>query len=321
MSWVTIIWSMIAAVCVTLAGIYLLVWRRNHSTWANLLFSITALASAGFAFCELSMMRAETPGAFGTALRWGQVCIWLWTVSFVGFMWYYLQAGRAWLAWANCGLRTLTLLPNFLFGQNLNYREITALRHIRFLGESIAVAKGVPNPWMLVGQLSVVSLAIFVGDASVTAWRRGDRRKALMVGGSVVFFLLVGGTESALVFWGRIQAPVTVSLPFMGLVMVMGYELSRDVFRASQLVGELKESKDGLRENEQRMSLAVDAANLGIWIRDLVRNEIWASDKWRELFGFTPSEPLDLESILQKLHPDDREALQTGSGEGNRGRR
>jgi ABC-type uncharacterized transport system substrate-binding protein len=45
-----------------------------------------------------------------------------------------------------------------------------------------------------------------------------------------------------------------------------------------------------VRENEQRMSLAVDAANFGIWIRDLARNEIWASDKWRELFGFTPAE-------------------------------
>ena len=79
---------------------------------------------------------------------------------------------------------------------------------------------------MLVGQLSVVSLAIFVGDASVTAWRRGERRKALMVGGSVVLFLLVGGTESALVFWGKIHAPLTVSLPFMGMVIAMGYELS-----------------------------------------------------------------------------------------------
>jgi PAS domain S-box-containing protein len=64
-----------------------------------------------------------------------------------------------------------------------------------------------------------------------------------------------------------------------------------------------------VRENEQRMSLAVDAANFGIWIRDLARKEIWASYKWRELFGFTPSERLDLDLILQRLHPDDREAL------------
>jgi PAS domain S-box-containing protein len=306
MSLVTIIWSMIATVCVTLAAIYLLVWRRNHTVWANLLFSMTAMAAAAFAFCELSMMLAATPGEFGTALRWGQVWVWLWTLSLVGFVWLYLQAGRPWLAWAICGLRTFTLLPDFLVGQNLDYREIKALRHIRFLGESISVAVGVPNPWMLVGLLSIVILIIFVGDASVTAWRRGDRRKALMVGGSVVFFLVVGQLESMLIFWGKIQAPLTISLLFLGLVMAMGYELSRDVLRASQLVRELQASQAGLRENEQRMSLAVDAANFGIWIRDLAKNEIWASEKWRELFGFTPSEPLDLERVLQRLHPDDR---------------
>ena len=65
-----------------------------------------------------------------------------------------------------------------------------------------------------------------------------------------------------------------------------------------------------VRENEQRMRLAVDTANFGIWIRDLARNEIWASEKWRELFGFAPSERLELERVVQRLHPDDREALQ-----------
>jgi PAS domain S-box-containing protein len=82
----------------------------------------------------------------------------------------------------------------------------------------------------------------------------------------------------------------------------MGYELSQDVLRAAQL-------SNDLRESEQRMSLAVDAANFGIWIRDFARNEIWATDKWRELFGFTPSERLKLECILQRLHPDDRETM------------
>ena len=310
MSWVTIIWSAIASACITLAGIYLLVWSRNRTAWANLLFSLTAVAAAGFAFCELSMMLAETPRGFGTALRWGQVSIWLWSVSLVGFVWLYLQAGRPWLAWATCGLRTFALLPNFLVGQNLNYREITTLKHIPFLGESISVAKGVPNPWMVLGQLSLVLLVIFVGDAGVTAWRRGDRRKALMVGGSVVFLVLVGLVESVLIFWRKVQAPLTVSPFYLCLVLVMAYELGRDVLRASQLVGELQASEAGLRENEERMSLAVDAANFGIWIRDLARNEIWASDKWRKLFGFAPSERLELDAILQRVHPDDREALQ-----------
>ncbi len=309
-SLITVIWSMIVAVCGTLAGIYLLVWRRNHTAWANLFFCLAAVSTAVFAFCELRMMKAETPPEFETILKWGLIPVWLLVVSLVGFVRLYLRAGRTWLAWMVCGLRTLALLLNFLVGQTLAYRKITALRHVRFLGESVSVAMGVPNPVIVVGQLSLMMLLIFAADATVTAWRRGDRRSAVTVGGSIMLFTFISTGQSLLVFWGVVRAPIVASMSFLGLVIAMGYELSRDVFRASQLAGELQASEAGLRENEQRMFLAVDAAKLGIWVRDLVKNDIWASVKWRELFGFTPSEPLDFDCILRRLHPDDREALQ-----------
>src|SRR5271166_2249977 len=181
---------MSASACLTLAGIYLLVWFRNRTAWANLLFTLAAVGATSFAFAELGMMKAETPVVFGTVLRWGQIALWLWTVSLVWFVRIYMQAGRPWLVWTVCGLRTFSLLPNFLVGQNLNYREITALQHTSLLGEPVAIPIGVPNPWMAVGQLSAALLIIFVADASVTVWRQGDRRKALAVGGSIVFFVL-----------------------------------------------------------------------------------------------------------------------------------
>jgi two-component system, LuxR family, sensor kinase FixL len=112
----------------------------------------------------------------------------------------------------------------------------------------------------------------------------------------------VAAGNSALLHAGLIHTPYLISFPFLAIVMAMGYELSQDVLRAAQL-------SNDLRESEQRMSLAVDAANFGIWIRDFARNEIWATDKWRELFGFTPTERLKLECILQRLHPDDRETM------------
>ena len=99
----------------------------------------------------------------------------------------------------------------------------------------------------------------------------------------------------------------------------MGYELSRDVLRASQLVHELQASEAGLRESEARMSLAVDAADLGIWIRDLRRNEIWASDKWRELFGFAPSEQLDFERHPAAGAPRRSRSPPAGARDGGRG--
>ena len=192
MSWVTIIWAMIASACLTLALVHVLVWWRRREVPANLLYALSAVATAVFALCELWGMRAETPAAYGTAVRWAHVPIWLVLVSLTGFVWFYMRAGRAWLAWSFFGLRTLSLLLNFLTGQNMNYLEITAVRRIPFLGESASFAIGVPNPWMIIGQFSSLVFILFVADASFTVWRRGDRRKALLVGGSIVFFVLAG---------------------------------------------------------------------------------------------------------------------------------
>ena len=310
-SLVTVIWSMIASACLTLAGIQLLVWSKTRDAWPNLLFSLTAVSTAAFAFCELRMMRASTPAEFASTLKWGQVPVWLLVVSLVGFVQVLLKAGRPNLAWTVCGLRTFALLLDFSVGQNLNYREITRLRHIPFLGESVQIAEGVPNPWMLVGQLSLIVLVIFVADASATAWRRGDRQTAITIGGTIIFFTLVSAAQSVLVFWGIVQAPIVASISFMGLVAVMGYELSREAIRAPQLDRKLQVSEAALHETEERMRLAVEGAEFGIWIRDLARNAIWATEKWRTLFGFSTIERLEIDRILQRLHPDDRDMFRS----------
>ena len=168
MSWVTIIWSMVASACLTLAAVNLLVWCKKRTEWANLIFSLSALGTAVFAGCELWMMRAQTPEEFGLALRWLHLPVWVLIVSLVGFVRLYLRAGRLWLAWTICGLRTLSLILNFVCTPNLNYREITTLRHVPLFGESVALAEGVNNPWMLVGQLSLWLWVIFVADAAIT---------------------------------------------------------------------------------------------------------------------------------------------------------
>jgi two-component system, LuxR family, sensor kinase FixL len=306
MSWVTIIWAMIASACLTLAMVHLVIWFKQTGQRAHLLFSLTAISVAAIAACELLVMRAQTIERFGTVIRWAHLPVFFAVVSIVGFVRLYFHTGRPWLAYTVCGLRLLALIINFLSVPNLNYKQITGLRHLTILGgETISVAEGIPNPWTKLGDLSSLLLLIFVADASVTLWRRGnrtERRRALVIGGSITFFILVAAGNSALLHAGLIHTPYLISFPFLAIVMAMGYELSQDVLRAAQL-------SNDLRESEQRMSLAVDAANFGIWIRDFARNEIWATDKWRELFGFTPSERLKLECILQRLHPDDRETM------------
>ncbi len=146
---------------------------------------------------------------------------------------------------------------------------------------------------------------VYVVDASIGLWRTGSnesRSRAAIVGGALALFIVIAVGQSWLVLAGVLRMPFILSFPFLGVVLAMGYELSKDLLRAAQVSREL-------RESEQRMALATEAANLGIWTRNLARNEIWTSDKWRELFGFTKSEQLDLETFMQRLHPDDRDRV------------
>jgi len=310
MSLVTIIWSMSASASLMLASINFMVWFQNRKLWANLLFSLLATGTAGWSICEMWMMHAATPAEFAPVLKWGHVAVWLLIVSLVGFVRLYLKTGRSWLAWTVFGTRTLLLFPNFLVGQNLNFLEITRLGHMRLLGESVAIAEGTPNPWIVLGEINLVLLIIFVVDASLMTWRQGERRRALTVGGSIVFFVFVSSGQALLVHWKVLILPYVGSIFFMGLVLVMGYELSSETIHASELGRKLQKTEAGLHEVKETMRLAVEGANFGIWNRDLVRNEVWATDKWCALFGFTKAQPLKFDQIVERVHPADRDTVQ-----------
>lgn len=308
MSWVTVIWWMSAGACLTLAFLQFVVWWRNRAAQANLAFSILAVAVAAFAALELALMQAETPEQLGTVARWIHVPAWVIVASLVAFVRLYLGAGRRWLAWTVIGARTLSLILNFVFSPNINYRQITPLRHISFLGESASIPTGVPNPWMLVAQSSLLLLVIFVIDAAISVWRRGDRRRAVMVGGSIVFFAVTASAQSLAVTWQIISMPLTVSLFFQGLVAVVAWELSYDVVRAASLARRLQASEAGLREFEERVTLAADAARLGVWEFDTDTSRLWVSDKVRELFQFPREIEISYHEFQQRVHPDDRVA-------------
>jgi PAS domain S-box-containing protein len=302
MSWVTIVWSMVASACLTLALMHLLIWLNRRQAWSSLWFFLSATGTCFLALDELWMMRSQTIVQYTSAIRWLHPPAFLVIVALVGFVRVYLRAGRPWLGWAVCGVRTLSLVLNFILTPNLNYRRITGLHQIPFLGDSVSVGEGVPSPWMLVGQLSLLLLVIFVVDAAASVWRRGDRQHALVVGGSIVFFSIAGSVYAVLALWKIVDGPITASLFYMGIILSMAYELSYDSARAVQLGQDLQES-------EHRLELAAEAAQIGVWIRDLASNKIWATDRWRSLFGFSPSEPLDFNLMMQRLHPNDRDDL------------
>jgi PAS domain S-box-containing protein len=201
--------------------------------------------------------------------------------------------------------RLVSLVINFAFPPNLSFREITSLRQFSFLGETIAMPEGVVSPWTHLGELSSLLVLAFVVDASLTLWRRGtseDRRRAVVVGGSITLFILVAAGLSALVHAKVIDLPYLVSFPFLGVIAAMGYELSRDVLRAAQLARELG-------EEERRLDLAAQAGGMGMWRWDVANDQVWMNEKGRSLFGFGPQDKPNAERFRSRIHSEDREAV------------
>ena len=68
----------------------------------------------------------------------------------------------------------------------------------------------------------------------------------------------------------------------------------------------LRRAEGSLRDSEGRMSLAAEAANLGMWVWDVVRDEVWMTEKGRAVFGLAPDTRLDYAALTARVHPEDR---------------
>ena len=301
MNWITAVWSTNAAACLTLAGFYFVVWCKQRQNPIYLLFSCSAMAAAAISAFELWMLNSKTVEQYELLVRWIHVPTFVLTLSFVAFVRLYLRAGRAWLAWSIYGLRTLVLILNFISAVSINFTAITNIRQFSWGGQLVSVPVGTPSPWGLLSSVSLLLLLIFSVDATITVWRRGDRRRALLIGSSMIFGAMLAW-HVPLVIWGILDVPFFLGFTYTAIVAVMGYELSNDVARAAGLARELEIS-------EKRLNLAADSANLGMWEWDIAHDEIWITDKGRAMLGFDSSEKLDFDRFRSRLHPDDRESV------------
>ncbi len=243
MSSVTIIWTMAATVCVTLGAIHLLLWCQNRDKIERLFFCAMSWLNAWMVFDELAAMKADSPEFYGWILRWNQVPVLLLFIAIAFFMRVHLRAGRWWLAGIAIAVRGITLVFNFAVPPNVNFREITGVEIIPFLGDHVALPVGVPNPMMVVAQFALLLILAYVVDAAITVWRRGERRRAVLTGGSFAFFVSLGTLQSALCFWQVLKIPPGAGIFFVGIIALIAFDLSLEAKRAAALEVELKDTR------------------------------------------------------------------------------
>ena len=287
MNWVEIVWIVMSAACMTLGVIHLFVWSKQRSQYAHLLFFALAISATAFGAFELAMMRAQSPAVYAATLRWAHVPLAMVVLSMIWFVHFYFHAGRLWLAYAASIFRLLGLALNFVTGANINFREVTALDQTLLWGGAVVSGPiGVSNPWGIVPQVGNILLVVFVLDAAVSLWRRGSpdaRRRAVVVGGSLIVCITVVAGFAALITLGLVHASTIVMPGIFIVVLAMGYELSWDMIAAGQLATQL-------RASEQRFRAVVEAAPSAILLVDDKGGIALANAQAENVFGYPRAE-------------------------------
>jgi formate hydrogenlyase transcriptional activator len=88
---------------------------------------------------------------------------------------------------------------------------------------------------------------------------------------------------------------------------VEGFQLIAQIF--ANAIARKKAEKD-LQKNNARLTLATDAAGVGLWDMNINTRSVWVTKKTRELFHFSADEKLTYESFFRLIHPDDHEQVQ-----------
>ncbi len=71
-------------------------------------------------------------------------------------------------------------------------------------------------------------------------------------------------------------------------------------------ITEHKSREKELRELKERLDLAVEGAELGVWDWDIGSGEIRHNERWAEMFGLPPEEgTVSVESVRDRSHPED----------------
>jgi len=91
--------------------------------------------------------------------------------------------------------------------------------------------------------------------------------------------------------------------------------------QAQQEIAERTRAEAALRTSEERLKLALEAVNDGLWDWNLVTGEIYRSPRWQTMLGFDPGGVAgNLEAWEELVHPDDRSRVTHDWDEHRQGR-
>jgi len=226
-----------AAICLVVGLQHLVLALRVEGRKLQILFAIAAFGVAGDAVFERRVLSATSASEFLAGMPWTALFI---CTTIVALSWYIaLRSGlvRRWLLVAVTVLAGLTVVLDLAVG--IAFSGPVELRQTALpWGEIFARAIGDASPLRVVGDLVMIGFLVILVDATVRLVRRGDKRTAKLIGGSVVVYAL-SLFMIIPVDMGLLPLPSLHTFAFLAIVAGMSWDLSEDLIRASQLSREV----------------------------------------------------------------------------------
>jgi PAS domain S-box-containing protein len=109
----------------------------------------------------------------------------------------------------------------------------------------------------------------------------------------------------------RLSADETATLTDLAAQVIDEFELRQTSFELMSDINGRLQIEAALRESEERLRLALQAAKMGIWDWDIASDTITWSAGTSQLFGLEPEQrTLSYQAFLNCIHPDDRRPIQ-----------
>jgi len=251
---------MAAAAFWVVALFHALIWARQRGMKVHLWFALTTFLSGFAALAEAAFYKSGSVAAFIEAFRWSNNINVLWLVSVLGFVTCYTGTwpARRWVVLSLSAVLLLAALANSFLPFGFLYTEITALRYVVLpWGERIAFAEGVSSTWRVATDAAFVAVIVLIAVSFRDVWQRGERRGALMIGGSLLLYMVLLLVTGVIVDLALLPIPYLFTWGYLAVAFAMSHELAGEVVRASALSAEVRSNERRWRSLLEHVQLLV----------------------------------------------------------------
>ncbi|MFI5142584.1 MAG: PAS domain S-box protein [Thermoanaerobaculales bacterium] len=222
---------------------HLAIYLRTRQARAYLTFALLALGISGYCVACAGLYGAASPGG-GWPWEIAQtVALTVAAPLLAFFVADYTGTRHRWpaalLTFGYAGI----LVAAVVGGPGLIWTHVPQVAHVRLpFGLAVAYNETTAGPLSLAH--TVVSLGLFTYAFVVIAeqFRRGERRRALLLGSAIAVLFLAAVNDTLLSF-RLIPSIYTLEYAFLAIVVVMGDTLVSEVVRAAKVAESLRESE------------------------------------------------------------------------------